>query len=111
RHARNVTMAWLTVAIEIDREDEDAFWAEFDEDRMTAALPGTHAHLIWAGDPPVVEFAVEADSAEALRAAFDTGALIGSLPDGSRPRLLSITSTPQRPTVRINSAWRRRRRP
>jgi len=104
-------MAWLTVAIEIDREDEDAFWAEFDEDRVTAALPGTHAHLIWAGDPPIVEVAVEADSAEALRAAFDTGALIKSLPDGSRPRLLSITSTPQRPTVRINSAWRRRRRP
>jgi len=103
-------MAWLTVAMEIDREDEDAFWAEFDEVRVAAALPGRHAHLVWAGDPPVVEFAVEADSAEALRAAFDRGALIESLPVGSRPRLLSIKSHRSGPTARIKSPWRHRRR-
>jgi hypothetical protein len=37
---------WLEAAFVVNAESVDAFHAEFEEDKVVAALPG-YAHLVW----------------------------------------------------------------
>ena len=97
-------MARLTVKLAIAREDDYAFWLSFDEDRVVSNLPGSYAHLVWAGDPPTVEFYVEAESAARFRAEFDPTAIERSLPVGSRAALLDVTEDRPSLAARIRAA-------
>jgi hypothetical protein len=102
-------MARLTVTLSVEQDDEGAFWAAFDEDRVVESLPSSYAHLVWAGDPPAVEFYAEAESAERFIADFDEELVSRSLPPGSRARLAGVVEDGPRIVDRVRNALHRKR--
>jgi hypothetical protein len=46
-------MPWFEVTFVVKAESIEAFHAEFDEGKVTAALPG-YAHLVWIEEKPTV---------------------------------------------------------
>jgi hypothetical protein len=77
-------MIRLSVIMVVDRDNEDTFWASFDEDAIAAALPADHAHLVTAMEPPGIEFYAEADAVDGFTRALDERALQATLPTGAR---------------------------
>jgi hypothetical protein len=99
-------MASLRAVWSIETDDEDAFWADFDEDRIAASLPVWAAWLLNANDLSEVEFHIETDSAAQFRADFDEAAFARALPVECRASLVQLE---QQLTLRdrAHAEWRR----
>jgi hypothetical protein len=99
-------MASLRAVWSIETDDEDAFWADFDENQIAASLPAWAAWLLNAHDLTEVAFHIEADSAAQFRADFDEAAFARALPVGCRVCLVQLE---QQLTLRdrAQAAWRR----
>jgi hypothetical protein len=99
-------MASLRAVWSIESDDEDAFWADFDEDRIAASLPAWAAWLLNAHDLSEVGFHIETDSAAQFRADFDEAAFARALPAGCRASLVQLEQQ-LTPRDRAQVAWRR----
>lgn len=99
-------MASLRAVWSIETDDEEAFWADFDEDRIAASLPVWAAWLLNAHDLSEVAFHVETDSADQFRADFDEAAFAQALPAGCRASLVQLELELTR-RDRAQAAWRR----